>query len=465
MLLVKHPETYAPERRYIFDVILGEFLGLAWEGRTEPREDVEISVAEISDGQRLTVADGLFRTPEHDWLSERSLPSRPLSSCTLDRATINPTLVDPVLPVIYGHELANGSHCTQTETGLALGVDIFGSVFFQLSRYEEIALQVRDEHDRFSAGAALAIGEGFVGRPLVNEYVEVLWAALVRLWPRLQRRRREFSERLSHDVDWPLHRAGSPLRIAKTVIGDLLYRRDAGLALTRLQGALANVRGDPANDPYNTFDLIMDLSERRGLRSAFYFMAGKTDARFDGTYSLEDPWIRGLMGRIHKRGHELGLHPSYGSFRDASIISAEHLALVRTCQRLDIEQAEWGGRQHFLRWENPATWRAWEQAGLAYDSSLGFSQHRGFRCGTCFEYPVFDLVARKRLRLRERPLVVMDIALLTHTVASEDEKLAEIEALRSRCRLFGGEFTMLWHNSRLTSRRAKSLYTAALAGA
>ena len=464
MLLVKHPDTYAPERRYILDVVLCEFLGLEWEGRAEPRADVEISVAEISDGQRLTVAEGLFRTPEHDWLSERSLPDRPLSSWTLERATINPTLVDPTLPVIYGDELANGSFCAETETGLALGVDIFGSIFFQLSRYEEIALQARDEHDRFSAGAALAIGEGFLTRPLVNEYVEVLWAALARLWPRLERRRREFSERLSHDVDWPLHRARSPLRVAKSVVGDLLYRRDSGLALTRLQGALAHLRGDPANDPYNTFDLLMDLSERRGLRSAFYFMAGNTDPRFDGTYSLEDPWIGGLMRRIHERGHELGLHPSYGSFRDASIVSAEHIALMRTCERLDIEQDEWGGRQHFLRWENAATWRAWEQAGLAYDSSLGFSEHRGFRCGTCLEYPVFDLLARERLRLRERPLVVMDIALLNDTVASEDEKLAAIEQLRSRCRLYGGEFTMLWHNSRLNTRRARSLYTAALAG-
>jgi hypothetical protein len=59
----------------------------------------------------------------------------------------------------------------------------------------------------------------------------------------------------------------------------------------------------------------------------------------------------------------------------------------------------------------------------------------------------------------------MDIALLNDPVASEDGKLAEIEQLRSRCRLYGGEFTMLWHNSRLNSRRARSLYTAALASA
>ncbi len=465
MLLVKHPDTYGPERRYILDVVLCEFLGLGWEGRAEPRADVEISVAEFSDGRRLTVAEGLFATPEQDWLSERSLPDRPLARWTLERAPINPPLVDPTLPVIYGDAVANDSYCAETPTGLALGVDIFGSIFFQLSRYEEIALPARDEHGRFPAGAGLAMGEDFLTRPLVNEYLEILWTALVRLWPRLERRRRTFTERPSHDVDWPLHRAHSPPRLAKAVIGDILRRGDGGLALSRLQAVRARLRGDPAKDPYNTFDLIMDLSERKGLRSAFYFMAGSTDRRFDASYSLEDPWIGALMRRVHERGHELGLHPSYRSFRDASVICSEHLALMRTCKRLDIEQAEWGGRQHFLRWENPTTWRAWEQAGLTYDSSLGFSEYPGFRCGTCFEYPVFDLVTRQRLRLRERPLVVMDLAMLNGPATLESEELTVIEQLRGHCRLYRGEFTLLWHNSRLASPRERSLYTAALADA
>jgi len=42
----------------------------------------------------------------------------------------------------------------------------------------------------------------------------------------------------------------------------------------------------------------MDVSERKGLRSAFYFIADHTAGRIDGIYRLEDPWIRKLMKKI-----------------------------------------------------------------------------------------------------------------------------------------------------------------------
>jgi hypothetical protein len=462
VLIVAQPDTYTSERRYALEVVLGEFMGLRWEERTESRTDVQITVPELAATSSLTIADGLFATPERLWLEQESLPRTPLARWRLDEAPITPRVVASELPVIFGRELATGSFYEETGDHSHFGLDIFGSIFFQLTRYEEVACPARDEHDRFPASATLAHREGFLTRPLVNEYVELLWAGLERLWPRLQRTRRAFKESVSHDVDWPLHPALSAPRMAKAVIGDLVRARDRGLAVARLRTMRARPRGSPAGDPYNTFDFIMDLSERQGLRSAFYFMAGRSDPRFDGTYNLEDPWIGALMRRIHDRGHELGLHPSYGTFRDAGAICAERAALARACERLGVEQSQWGGRQHFLRWENPTTWRGWEQAGLSYDSSLGFSRDPGFRCGVCFEYPVFDLLARRPMKLRERPLVAMEMAVFDDRLASEQAGLETLERLRHRCRMFDGEFTLLWHNSRLASPRERARYTAAL---
>jgi Family of unknown function (DUF7033) len=463
MLLVRHPTTYLEERSYVLNVVLREFLGLDFTARGELRTDVQISLAEISDGADLAVCEGLFATPEPLWLTRESLPDRPLASWSLRDAPIAPRLVEQDLPIIYGTKLPAGSFYEEVGDSNLLGLDVFGSIFFQLTRYEEIADPSRDEHGRFPPESSLAHGEGFLNRPLVNEYVEVLWTALERLWPSLRRRRRAFSERPSHDVDWPLHTPLSPPRMARAAIGDLVRRRDAGLVRARLRARRARRRGDPSSDPYFAFEFIMDTSERRGLRSAFYFQAGRTDPRFDATYSLDDTWIGALIRRIHERGHEVGLHPSYGTFRDAIAIRAEREALVRTCKQVGVVQSEWGGRQHFLRWENPTTWRGWEQAALAYDSSLGFPHHAGFRCGVCFEYPVFDLLDRRRRRLRERPLIAMEMALFDGSPASEARGLETLAQLRSRCKLFDGDFTLLWHNSRLASTRERRLYLAALA--
>jgi hypothetical protein len=464
-LLVAHPDTFAAERAYAHDVVLREFLGLRWESRLKHDGPVELTLAGAQDDARLLIDDGLFGAEPGDWLTERSLPRRPLAWWDTSREAITPTLVSPRLPVLYGESGESARRVEQSGGELRLRLDVFGSVFFALARYEELAgAGERDAHERFPSHATIAAREGFLDRPFVDEYVEVLRAALARLWPSLPTARSSFTERLSHDVDWPFH---SPLTLpaaAKMIAGDLVRRRDPGLVPVRVATLRAQRRRRPAEDPYNTFDLIMDRSEERGLRSSFYFMAGRTDPRFDSTYTLDDDWIGTLMKRIHARGHEIGLHPSYGTFRDPELISAEFQTLRGACERLGIHQSAWGGRQHFLRWENPTTWRGWEAAGLAYDSSLGYSDSAGFRCGVCHEYPVFDLLARRRLRLRERPLVVMEMSVFEPGPARDAAGLETVARLRDRCRLFGGEFTLLWHNSRLASRREKALYAAALSG-
>jgi peptidoglycan/xylan/chitin deacetylase (PgdA/CDA1 family) len=205
-------------------------------------------------------------------------------------------------------------------------------------------------------------------------------------------------------------------------------------------------------DPFDTFDLLMDESERRGLRATFFFLADSS------IYSLDDPRIRKLLKRIHIRGHELGLHGGYETFRDPARLKAEFERLVTVCAEEGIRQHDWGGRQHFLRWENPTTWRAYEEAGLAYDATLGYSARPGFRAGTCREYPVFDLSSRRELRLRERPLVLMD----TPTLDRIDDPETAIRRLRDECEAVRGDFTVLWHNNWLVTARQRRLLQAAL---
>ncbi len=465
MLLVEHPDTYAPERTYALEVLFGTFLGLEWKARAVARAGTRITLPESSNRRSLTIADGLFATPEGQWLTPQSLPDRPLSRWRPDGGLIEPTLVAAELPIIYGDLLANGGFYEEAEDAITLGIDIFGSIFFQLTRYEEIVCPTRDTRQRFPAEASLAYREGFLTRPLANEYVEVLWSAMKRLWPSMERRKHTFTELLSHDVDSPSYRAGSLGGGVKAALGDLVHRRDRRLALARLN-SLRPARGAPrAGDPYYTFDLIMDLSERRGLSSAFYFMAGTTNPSLDGTYAIDEPFIGDLIRRIDERGHEIGLHPSYESFRDPAVVRREYHALQSTLERQRLSlPAVTGGRQHFLRWENPTTWRAWEQAGLGYDSSLGFPDEPGFRCGVCFDYPAFDLVEREPLRLLERPLVIMEQALFSTGADTERRALETLETLRRRCGLFGGNFTLLWHNSQLASQRQRRLYTRTILG-
>ena len=96
------------------------------------------------------------------------------------------------------------------------------------------------------------------------------------------------------------------------------------------------------------------------------------------------------MKNIHNRGHEIGLHPSYDSKDSKDILIAEYFSLLKVCNILKINQTSWGSRMHYLRWNPINTLRLLDEIGVDHDSSLGYADSAGFRCGTCFEYQGFD---------------------------------------------------------------------------
>ncbi len=458
-LLVEHPPGYAPERAYIHDVMLREFLGLEYQSICADRLDVRITLQDDPHKRHVTLGDALFQTPADQWLAESSLP-RASEIEWWDTRELFPDarLTHSSVPAIYQTPTTN----RVTDGSIELSLDIFGSAFFMLTRYEEVVSQARDEHDRFPASASMAFKEGFLDRPIVNEYLEILWAALHRLWPALERRDRVHEVVLTHDVDWPLCTAGrSRHQVLRTVAADVFKRRDVGLAARRLS---TQVREGTAADPCNTFDFMLNLSERCGLKSAFYFIAGNSAGEIDGCYTLDDPWIGCLARRIHERGHEIGLHPSYNTYRDLARTQREFDTLRQATERLGIGQERWGGRQHYLRWENPTTWQNWEDAGLNYDSTLGFADGVGFRSGFCYGYPVFNLLSRRKLDLQEQPLVVMETTLFKYMQESPERSIATVLGLNDTVRRFNGNFTMLWHNHSLVTKRERDVYQEIVEG-
>jgi peptidoglycan/xylan/chitin deacetylase (PgdA/CDA1 family) len=260
---------------------------------------------------------------------------------------------------------------------------------------------------------------------------------------------------LTHDVDLPFVTIGVSKRLVLRGAGaDLLLRRDPFLAWRRLRSFFKARYGDYTLDPYNTFNSLMDVSEKYGLISHFYFIAGHTAGELDGFYSLDDPSIRKLIKQISQRGHEIGLHPSYNSFKEVRHIRHEFEKLLQVADEEGIQQSRWGGRQHYLRWEVPTTWQAWENAGLNYDSTLSFVDIAGFRCGTCYDFTVFNVITRKHLELKEYPLTVMEITLFCESDGeailmnmSQEEVLKVINLLAKRCKQFNGIFVFLWHNN------------------
>lgn len=200
------------------------------------------------------------------------------------------------------------------------------------------------------------------------------------------------------------------------------------------------------------------LTKAPRVKSAFYFICGRTNKKMDADYELEHPAIRKLLRTIHARGHEVGLHPSYNTFDNSEALKGEADRLWKVCAEEGIRQHAWGGRMHYLRWRQPTTLRAWADAGMSYDSTLSYADHAGFRCGTCFEYPGFDPIEAEKVSVRVRPLIAMEGSVLNsrYMGLAHDEALALFRDLKEKCRKVKGQFTLLWHNSEMLEH--KSIY-------
>jgi hypothetical protein len=463
-LVVDAPPGFEAERRYVFGLILGEQLGLAWQLRSSAGADVRISVDGDPPSGAVLVPDVFFGMDRATWLTPASMPRTPLT--WLPRAATRGAADGTErLPVIYGPQPPATALLTDNGPTVRIGADVFGSAFFMLTRYEELVVETRDQYGRFPAAASLAYSEGFLELPVVDAYVDVLWEALQRRWPRLERKRRRFRVALSHDVDRPLSFLGrEALGRARQLARDALVQRDPRLMAQRVRSWAGIRHGDHRLDPDNTFDFLMGVSERHGLASAFYFLATEEVNFIDGFYTLDHPWIRMLMVTVDRRGHEIGYHGGFHAYRDAERTKTEFRRLRETTAELGIGRESWGGRQHYLRWEAPVTWSSWEAAGLHYDSTLTFAEHVGFRAGTCHEFPPFHLHERRPLRLRERPLIVMDRTLLSWMRLGPDTAMQTVLELAATCRRYEGTFTLLWHNTELQTARERSWYETLVVG-
>lgn len=447
------PTTYIAERGYIIDVLISGFLGLSY--RLVPHQGSDEVIIQCR-GKKIILKDVLFKLPRHKWLSDDSLPVMPLKGLDTATLALQVSTVERRLPILYG--LPN---ITTSATTIRIDVDILGSSFFMLSRYEEYLIEKEDGFGRFPAVESVATKADFLHRPIVNEYTELLWAAIKTLWPETKREHKKFTVIPTHDIDRPFAYAYvSYFSILKLFFEGIFLSKDPLQAATRLQRSIVSKITNGQQDPYNTFGYLMQQSEMRGLTSEFYFLTQITNPHKDANYSLQDKSIQKLLHDIFRRKHIIGLHTSYNSYLSSEQTQREAQLLKEACSQLGIQQEKWGGRQHYLRWKTPTTAGNWETAYMDYDSTLYYAEAPGFRSGCCYQHPIFDLQRRETLHLVERPLILMDASIIdtSYMALSTEEQRELISTLKSNCRAFDGLFTVLWHNSNLETKEIRSLY-------
>ena len=450
------PADYRVPAEWVLKWIFNEVLHLEVICRAHADDRIEIRLQ----GKVLSIACDFFRLNQPFWLQPGSLVIEPGEDWSDVDRTLAADLTARSIPVLWGHQ--GFLHTAQGNGQLHL--DVIGSIFFMLSRYEEVVKTSRDQNDRFPAAASLAVERGFLYRPIVDEYIEILWSAMVKVWPQLTRPPAAGTMVVTCDVDEPYERwISSPWLLAQGLAGALLRRRSLGCASRRLKNAWCSRDGRFQFDPNWNFEWYMSTLESQGHRGIFYFIPSSGRTQFDCTYSLTERRMQELLKSLTDRGHQIGMHGSYLTYRDAALMKRERTSLIDACWSAGADAAVGGNRQHYLRWDAGQTADHLEHAGFSYDSSGGYPDNPGFRYGTTRSFPMWSWMRQAPLTLRQRPLILMEGSVISYLKLGYSAEAYDLMRVLKKAALKYGDFTMLWHNSSLSTREDIDLFSQILA--
>lgn len=252
-------------------------------------------------------------------------------------------------------------------------------------------------------------------------------------WPE----KRPFALGLSHDVDRIKKRLHFLYHVSRSV-----FKADFKSVNDHFKSLNACIQGD---DPYWNFERIMQIEQQLGVRSTFFFLHETAKPRwynadswltFLGRYSLEDTKVKNIIHKLANSGWEIGLHGSYWSYRNRSLLLSEKQLLEKI-----LGNCITGVRQHYLNLDIPTTWLYHSDVALEYDSSFGSSTQLGnpFKINKPF-YPYHPATGEK-LTILQIPLTIMDITIMRCEKPKEKaiQLINEIEN-------DGGLITLNWHN-------------------
>ena len=367
------------------------------------------------------------------------------------------------LPIIFGEGKFKENNYLEYE----LDLDIFGSAFFLMSRLEEYFTDKKDIHGRFSSFDSFSYKHKILDRPIVDEYFLILKYIINKYLPSNNQLFPKFNFEVSHDVDFPsMYGFHSLNRIIKISTYDFLkFKFNLKKTLYNLYYFSTNNMSLLQSDPYNTFNWLMDQSELNNIKSTFYFIVDSRDRNFDTFYNINSKSMKDLMKSINRREHDIGIHPSYNSFRDKIYTKYQFNKLIGITNSLKIKQKVWSSRMHFLRWETGITEDVLQFSEIDYDTTMGYADSPGFKAGTCFPYRPYNLISKQTYGFIIKPLINMECTIISKpylNLGSGEDAFNEFTYYKNICKQVGGNYTLLWHNSRFINEDDKYLYKSIL---
>ena len=307
--------------------------------------------------------------------------------------------------------------------------DILSASFYLLSRYEENLPHEKDMYGRYAHENSLAFKEGFLNIPLINFWLKDFAAALISKNPTLNFQLSTFNFLPTYDID-----------IAYSFKYKGLLRNIGGFlkspSIERIKVLAGTVK-----DPFDCYEWLTKLHEENKLEPVYFFLVAQKNGHYDKNILPG----RDAMWKLVKqqtRLYEIGVHPSWQSNADNSILKSE----INTLGEMSGIKKITTSRQHYIKFNLPQSFQNLIAAGIHDDYSMGYGSINGFRASVASSIFWYDLEKEQQTALRLHPFCFMDANSFYEQQQNTEQTAKELKHYLSVCKSINGTMITIWHN-------------------
>ena len=407
MKVLLHTQNYSPRLQYICAFIFKEVMGIECNVTCDLEEFKSCGGVKINYSNSPVCENEFYILPV-DLLFEKNIVPQPIECFELNNNK-----------AFFKIDYADFSF------------DIFAASFYLLSRYEEYLPHRKDMYGRYAHENSLAFKEGFLQLPLINIWANSFVAALQNKFPSFIFIQRPFRFIPTYDID-----------IAFSYKHKGLLRNAGGFLKSPSLERIMVVCGW-CKDPFDTYEWMDTLHKKFQLNPVYFFLVAAQNGGYDKNILPANKAIWQLVKK-HAEKYSIGIHPSWQSGDDISLLKKE-IVQLKTMSQQEITRC----RQHYIRFNLPEGYRRLLKEGITDDYSMGYGSINGFRASAASAFYWFDLEKNEISSLRVHPFCFMEANAYYEQKLTVTEAYEELMQYYWACKNVDGTLITIWHNQML----------------
>lgn len=319
--------------------------------------------------------------------------------------------------------------------GTDVPFDLFAASFYLLTRYEEYLPYSQDVYGRYAHENSIAFKNNFLQIPLVNLWLKEFVQILQRYFPTLSLQPSAFSFLPTYDID-----------IAWSYLNKGWQRNAGGFIRSIVNGQWSmikeriNVLSGKRPDPFDSYNWLNMLHAQTDLHPLYFFLVARQNKGYDKNILPSKAYYQHLIRKVAAK-YKIGIHPSWQSGDDSSLITQE-VTTLNTITGNSVNKS----RQHYIRMKLPGTYCDLIAAGITEEYSMGYGSINGFRASYCLPYNCYNLEKEVMTPLIIYPFCYMDANSFYEQKYSLTQACKELEHYYEVTKNVNGLLITIWHN-------------------